>query len=202
MFWHIFRYEFLNVAKQKEVIFWLMCFPIILGTFFNLAFSKLYKEEIFTEIPVAVAEVKEDSVFREVIDSVSEGDTPLFKVQYTNMNEAEKLLENEDIKGIICVDDEISLAVSGEGFEQTIIKSFLEQYEIQKEIISDTAVNNPEKLPEVTAALSADVNSVETRELSGGNMDEYVQYFQNLIAMTALFVVIFVEQWMKKEHVL
>ncbi len=188
MFWHIFRYEFLNVAKQKEAIFWMMCFPIILGTFFNLAFSKLYeKNEIFTEIPVAVTEVKEDSVFREVIDSVSEGDTPLFKVQYTNMNEAEKLLENEDIKGIICVDGEISLAVSGEGLEQTIIKSFLEQYEIQKEIISDTAVNNPEKLPEVTAALSADVNSVETRELSGGNMDEYVQYFQNLIAMTALF---------------
>ena len=53
MFWHIFRYEFLNIAKQKEVIFWLMCFPIILGTFFNLAFSKLYeKNEIFTEIPV------------------------------------------------------------------------------------------------------------------------------------------------------
>lgn len=188
MFWHIFKYEFLNTIKQKELFFWMMCFPIILGTFFNLAFGNLYeKEEIFNEIPVAVAEIKEDSVFREVMDSLSEGDSPLFKVQYTDMAEAEELLKNEDIKGIICVDDELSLSVAGNGLEQSIIKSFLEQYEVQKTIITDTAVNNPEKLQDVITALSADINSIETKELSGGNMDVYVQYFQNLIAMVALF---------------
>lgn len=166
----------------------MMCFPIILGTFFNLAFGSLYeKNEIFTEIPVAVAEIKEDSVFREVMDSLSEGDSPLFKVQYTDMEEAEELLKNEDIKGIICVDDELSLSVSGNGLEQSIIKSFLEQYEAQKTIITDTAANKPEKLQDVIAALSADIDCIETKELSGGNMDEYVQYFQNLIAMVALF---------------
>lgn len=188
MFWHIFKYEFLNTIKQKELVFWMMCFPIILGTFFNLAFGSLYeKNEIFTEIPVAVAETKEDSVFREVLDELSTGDSPLFKVQYTDMEEAEELLKNEDIKGIICVDDELSLSVAGNGLEQSIIKSFLEQYEAQKTIITDTAVNNPEKLQDVITALSADINCIETKELSGGNMDEYVQYFQNLIAMVALF---------------
>lgn len=188
MFWHIFKYEFLNTIKQKELVFWMMCFPIILGTFFNLAFGNLYeKEEIFNEIPVAVAEIKEDSVFREVMDSLSEGDSPLFKVQYTDMEEAEELLKNEDIKGIICVDDELSLSVAGNGLEQSIIKSFLEQYEAQKTIITDTAANNPEKLQDVIAALSADIDCIETKELSGGNMDVYVQYFQNLIAMVALF---------------
>lgn len=188
MFRHIFKYEFLNTIKQKQLVFWMMCFPIILGTFFNLAFGSLYeKNEIFTEIPVAVAEIKEDSVFREVMDSLSEGDSPLFKVQYTDMEEAEELLKNEDIKGIICVDDELSLSVSGNGLEQSIIKSFLEQYEAQKTIITDTAANKPEKLQDVIAALSADIDCIETKELSGGNMDEYVQYFQNLIAMVALF---------------
>ena len=188
MFRHIFKYEFLNTIKQKQLVFWMMCFPIILGTFFNLAFGSLYeKNEIFTEIPVAVAEIKEDSVFREVMDSLSEGDSPLFKVQYTDMEEAEELLKNEDIKGIICVDDELSLSVAGNGLEQSIIKSFLEQYEAQKTIITDTAANNPEKLQDVIAALSADIDCIETKELSGGNMDEYVQYFQNLIAMVALF---------------
>lgn len=188
MFGHIFKYEFFNTIRQKELVFWMMCFPIILGTFFNLAFGNLYeKEEIFNEIPVAVAEIKEDSVFREVMDSLSKGDSPLFKVQYTDMEEAEELLKNEDIKGIICVDDELSLSVAGNGLEQSIIKSFLEQYEAQKTIITDTAANNPEKLQNVIAALSADIDCIETKELSGGNMDEYVQYFQNLIAMVALF---------------
>lgn len=188
MFGHIFKYEFLNTIRQKELVFWMMCFPIILGTFFNLAFGNLYeKEEIFNEIPVAVAEIKEDSVFLEVMDSLSKGDSPLFKVQYTDMEEAEELLKNEDINGIICVDDELSLSVAGNGLEQSIIKSFLEQYEAQKTIITDTAANNPEKLQNVIAALSADIDCIETKELSGGNMDEYVQYFQNLIAMVALF---------------
>lgn len=188
MFGHIFKYEFLNTIRQKELVFWMMCFPIILGTFFNLAFGNLYeKEEIFNEIPVAVAEIKEDSVFREVMVSLSKGDSPLFKVQYTDMEEAEELLKNEDIKGIICVDDELSLSVAGNGLEQSIIKSFLEQYEAQKTIITDTAANNPEKLQNVIAALSADIDCIETKELSRGNMDEYVQYFQNLIAMVALF---------------
>lgn len=188
MFRQIFKYEFLNTIRQKELIFWMMCFPIILGTFFNLAFGNIYeKNEIFTEIPVAVAETKEDSVFREVLDELSTGDSPLFKVQYTDMEEAEELLKNEDIKGIICVDDELSLSVAGNGLEQSIIKSFLEQYEAQKTIITETAVNNPEKLQDVITALSADINCIETKELSGGNMDEYVQYFQNLIAMVGMF---------------
>lgn len=188
MFRHIFKYEFINIIRQKEIIFWLICFPIILGTFFNLAFGGLYeKEEIFTEIPVAVSEIKEDSVFREVMDELSTGDSPLFKVQYTDMEEAEELLKKEDIKGIICVDDELSLSVAANGLEQSIIKSFLEQYEAQKTIITDTAVNNPEKLQDVITALSSDINCIETKELSGGNMDVYVQYFQNLIAMVTLF---------------
>lgn len=188
MFRQIFKYEFINTIRQKELIFWMMCFPIILGTFFNLAFGNIYeKNEIFTEIPVAVAETKEDSVFREVLDELSTGDSPLFKVQYTDMEEAEELLKNEDIKGIICVDDELSLSVAGNGLEQSIIKSFLEQYEAQKTIITDTAVNNPDKLQDVITALSADINCIETKELSGGNMDEYVQYFQNLIAMVGMF---------------
>lgn len=188
MFRQIFKYEFINTIRQKELIFWMMCFPIILGTFFNLAFGSLYeKNEIFTEIPVAVAEVKEDSVFREVLDELSSGESPLFTVQYTDMEKAEELLKNEDIKGIICVDDELSLSVAGNGLEQSIIKSFLEQYEAQNTIITDTAVNNPDKLQDVITALSADINCIETKELSGGNMDEYVQYFQNLIAMVGMF---------------
>lgn len=188
MFRHLFKYDFINNIRQKDLIFWMMCFPIILGTFFNLAFGNLYeKNEIFTEIPVAVTMNKEDTAFREVMDSLSEGDSPLFKVQYTDMEKAEELLKNEDIKGIICVDDKVSMSVAGSNIEQSIIKSFLEQYEAQKTIITDTALNNPEKLPAVIESLTKEINCIETKELSGGNMNEYVQYFQNLIAMVALY---------------
>lgn len=188
MFTHIFKYAFLNNIRQKQLIFWMMCFPIILSTFFNMAFGNLYeKSEIFSEIPVAVVMTQEDQTFRETMDSVSNGDSPFFKVQYTDMDKAKELLEDEDVAGIICVDDEISLDVAGSGMEQSIIKSFLERYSAVKTIVSDTAANNPEKLPDVIKTLSSEVNCIETEKLSGEDMDVYVQYFHNLIAMVALF---------------
>lgn len=188
MFSHIFKYAFKNNIRQKQLVFWTMCFPIILGTFFYLAFSNLYeKDEIFSEIPVAVVMNHEDAEFRKTIDSVSNGDSPLFKVEYTDMEKAEELLKNEDVMGIICAGDELSLKVAGSGLKKSIIKSFLERYNSVKTIISDTAANNPEKLPDVIAALSAEVSCIETSDLPGENMDVYVQYFQNLIAMVALF---------------
>lgn len=188
MFLHNFKYEFLNSIRQKEVIFWLMCFPIILGTFFNMAFGNLYeKDEMFSEIPVAVVEVRSDNTFRTVMDELSSGDSPLFKAEYTDEEKANELLKNGDVTGIIRVDSELSLSVASNGLEPSIIKSFLEQYEAQKTIITDTAMSDPDKLRDVIEALSADIDCIETKELTAGNMDVYVQYFQNLIAMVALF---------------
>lgn len=188
MFWHNFKYEFLNNIRQKELIFWLMCFPIILGTFFNMAFGNLYeKDEMFNEIPVAVVEIQPDNTFRAVMDELSSGDSPLFKPEYTDGEKANELLKEGDVTGIIYVDGELSLSVTGNGLAPSIIKSFLEQYEAQKTIITDTAMQNPEKLQDVIAALSADIDCIDTNELSSGNMDVYAQYFHNLIAMVALF---------------
>lgn len=188
MFWHNFKYEFLNNIRQKEVIFWLMCFPIILGTFFNMAFGSLYeKEEMFSEIPVAVVEIRSDNTFRTVMNELSSGDSPLFKAEYTDEEKANELLKNGDVTGIIRVDNELSLSVASNGLEPSIIKSFLEQYEVQKTIITDTAMSDPDKLQDVIEALSADIDCIETKELTGGSMDVYAQYFYNLIAMVALF---------------
>lgn len=188
MFRNLFKYEFLSDIRQKDVIFWMMCFPIILSTFFHLAFGNLYeKDEMFAEIPVAVVEEKSDEAFRTVMEQLSTGDSPLFTVQYTDREEAMELLEKKKISGIIYVGDELSMAVSGKGIIPTIIRSFLEQYTSQREIIVETAMNAPDKLPAVIETLSAEIDCIETKELSSGNMDEYAAYFQNLIAMVALF---------------
>ena len=185
---NLFKYEFLSGIRQKEVIFWMMCFPIILSTLFNLAFGNLYeKDEMFAEIPVAVVEEKSDEAFRTVMEQLSTGDSPLFTVQYTDRDEAMEPLEKKKISGIIYAGDELSMAVSGKGIVPTIIRSFLEQYTYQKEIIVETAMNAPDKLPAVIETLSAEIDCIDTKELTSGNMDAYASYFQNLIAMVALF---------------
>lgn len=189
MFLHQFKYEFLNTIRQKETIFWMLCFPVILATFFKMAFGNLYeKEEIFTEIPVAVVtsdtNAESAETFKLVMDSLE-----LFSPEYLSEDEALEKLKEGNVRGIINVSDELSLKVAANGMEPTIIKTFLEQYQAQRKIITDTAVNHPEKMDSVISAFSKEVNAVTSKQISSQNMDAYVQYFFNLIAMVSLFSV-------------
>ncbi len=188
MFLHNLKYEILHNLREKELVGWMMVFPIILATFFNLAFGNLYEtDNMFSEIKIAVVETKEDTVFSEVLDGLSTGDSPLFSVRYTDNEAAEKLLIDGDVSSVIYVDDEISMETASNGLNPSIVQSFLEQYKTQKTIITETAMRNPEKLGDVVAALSEELNCMNTKALSNGNMDPYVAYFFNLIAMVALF---------------
>lgn len=189
MFLHQFKYEFLNTIRQKETIFWMICFPVILATFFKMAFGNLYeKEEIFTEIPVAVVtsdtNAESAETFKLVMDSLE-----LFSPEYLSEDEALEKLKEGNVRGIINVSDELSLKVAANGMEPTIIKTFLEQYQAQRKIITDTAVNHPEKMDSVISALSNETNAVRVKQISSQNMDAYVQYFFNLVAMVSLFSV-------------
>lgn len=189
MFLHQFKYEFLNTIRQKETIFWMLCFPVILATFFKMAFGNLYeKEEIFTELPVAVVtsdtNAESAETFKLVMDSLE-----LFSPEYLSEDEALEKLKEGNVRGIINVSDELSLKVAANGMEPTIIKTFLEQYQAQRKIITDTAVNHPEKMDSVISAFSKEVNAVTSKQISSQNMDAYVQYFFNLIAMVSLFSV-------------
>lgn len=187
MFLHILKYNFISALRVKQLNFWVLIFPIILGTLFNIAFSGIMDSEKFKTIPVAIVEKSENKNFSSVVDSLTVGDTPMLKVEYIDQEKALDKLKNGDCKGIIYVDEKISLTVSSNGIEQSILKSFLEQYSSRETIITETAVNNPAALNEVIAQLSNEITTIETINLTDGNMDMSIQYFYNLIAMTCLF---------------
>ena len=188
MFFHNFKYSLKNAFRQKEFLFWILAFPIILGTFFYVAFNSMYeKESMFNKIPVAIVENTENTAFKEVIKELSSGEDAMFDSKFTDSQTALDMLKTNDISGIINVDSELSLTVSNDGIKQTIIKSFLDQYQIRESIITDTVNNNPQNLQSVIDAMSQEINCNESLSLSNGNMDTYIQYFYNLIAMDAFF---------------
>ena len=188
MFFHNFKYSLKNAFRQKEFLFWILAFPIILGTFFYVAFNSMYeKESMFNKIPVAIVENTENTVFKELIKELSSGEDAMFDSKFTDSQTALDMLKTNDISGIINVDSELSLTVSNDGIKQTIIKSFLDQYQIRESIITDTVNNNPQNLQSVIDAMSQEINCNESLSLSNGNMDTYIQYFYNLIAMAAFF---------------
>ena len=187
MFLHCLKYDIIKCWRNKMFLFWLVLFPVILGAFFKIVFGDIYeKEVVFHTVPVAIVKTEEDPVFDEVIDSVTSGEEPLFAVTECSEEHALSLLKEAEISGIIYADD-LSMTVSTGGIEQTIIKSFLEQYKVRMEVITEIAASHPEKLEAVITNLSADIQCNENIPLTKGNMDTYVQYFYNLIAMVALY---------------
>lgn len=188
MFGHNFKYSLLTGLRSKEVVFWLILFPIALGTLFKMAFGNLYEDLEFSAIKIAVVEENgKDETLRTVLEGISEGEDAIFDVEYTDSDDALKKLENEDVKGVIYASDELKLTVSSNGVAVTTLESFVERYNLNIKIIGDTAKNNPEKIPEVAAALSEEISTVKAEALSKGNTNIYDQYFYNLIAMVALF---------------
>ncbi len=188
MFWHNLKYEVLNGIRVKDILFWLILFPIILGTFFKVAFSSLYERTtLFSTVPVAVVETTEQPMLHTVLDGLESNGEPLFAVKYTDEETALSLLENQEVYGILYAGDTLSLSVAGNGVEQTMIKSFAEQYHLQETIIRQTIQTAPEKTEAVIAALNNTVVGNQKISMVTDNTDPTTNYFYNLLAMVAMF---------------
>ena len=58
MFYHNLKYSIKILLKNKVLIFWTFAFPIILGTFFHMAFSNLVSSEKLDIIDIASKKLK------------------------------------------------------------------------------------------------------------------------------------------------
>ncbi len=185
---HCIKYELLCLLRNKIITFWLLGFPIILGTLFFAAFGSLAdSEQDYKNIPIAVIE-KEDAPtgFDSLINALSSGNDRLFNVKTRDEDKAKELMENGELEGIIYAEKEITLEVpSGAGIKSGIVKSVLNSFQTRYDIISSVAEKNPEKLPEMLENISVDDEFIKSTS-NTANSDPYVQYFYNLLAMAGL----------------
>ena len=188
MFLHNLKYECISTLRSNSLLLWLILFPVVLGTLFRVAFNSIYENDVcFKSIPTAVVETAENEVFAEVLKAVTESDDPLLSVTVTDEAAALKLLKNGEAKGVIYAGENVSLSVAGKGIQETILNSFVRQYGVYETVIKDTMKQNPQKLPAVIEALSADSAVCVRQSVTTGNPDQMIQYFYNLIAMVAIF---------------
>ena len=188
MFLHNFLYEVKSSLRVKDLIIWLMIFPMILGSFFKIAFGELYdKQTKMAPIPTAVVGIENDPYFKEVADEISSSDDPLMNVEYLDEKEALGKLKNGKVKGIIVIDEDISLKVSDTGIEQSILRAFIQQYKNKSSIINDVMASDPSKLEAVVKALTEDASPNTSAPLTNGSTDFYTEYMYNLIAMVAMY---------------
>ena len=178
MFFHNYIYRLKCILRDKQTMFWTLLFPILLATLFNMAFSNLSSAENFSKIKFAIVkndEYEKNTDFINVINKVD-----LFNIKYTSKEEANKLLDNSKIEGYIYFDNEIKLTFKESGINQTIIKSFLDDFKQTYSTMGRIVGKNP-------AAVLNRIDYIKEVSVGKASPNTVVNYFYTLIAMTCLY---------------
>ena len=205
MFIHNFKYSLKTLFRNKALIFWTFAFPIILGTFFNMAFSNIESSEKLDIINIAIIkndDFNNNEIFKTAFEELSDknNDDRLFETRYTTEEEAKKLLEDEEIIGYMkLVNDEPKLTFTTSGINETIFKyvseeitqtsniiKYLSEEEIKKEMIAGNYNIDYESIYNRVIELTEEDN-VRLNNVSNSDLSYTMIEFYTLIAMACLY---------------
>ena len=205
MFIHNFKYSLKTLFRNKALIFWTFAFPIILGTFFNMAFSNIESSEKLDIINIAIIkndDFNNNEIFKTAFEELSDknNEDRLFETRYTTEEEAKKLLEDEEIAGYMkLVNDEPKLTFITSGINETIFKYVSEEItqtsniiknlaeeEIKKEMIAGNYNIDYESIYNRVIELNEE-NNVRLNNVSNSNLSYTMIEFYTLIAMACLY---------------
>ena len=203
MFIHNLKYTIKTLFKNKVLIFWTFAFPIILGLFFNMAFSNIEKDEKLQVFDIAVVnnnQFQKEKIYQEALKKLSHGEDKLFNIKYVSQKKAAKLLNNSDIKGyIIFKNDKPEVVIKENGTYQTIIKFVvteinqnkimienLSKKEVETEITYGNFSITQEKI--VDNILNKIKNEkIELQNISNSNLSYMQIEYYTLIAMACMY---------------
>lgn len=205
MFLHNLKYTIKTLFKNKILIFWTFAFPIILGIFFNMAFSNIEKDEKLKVFDIAVvndSQFENQKIYQEALKELSADDSEnkLFNIKYVKKEKADSLLDDSDIEGyIIFKNEEPQVVVKKNGTYQTLIRFVVTEIGQNKAIIEDltkkTVENeiakgstsfDPEK---IAKDILEKINNgqVNMKNISACNLSYMQIEFYTLIAMTCMY---------------
>lgn len=150
-----------NAYSDLGLLFWSLLYPIILVTFFHIAFSGLTNIE-FTTIDIGIEKGNPIIFILEQAD--------ILRVHEVSQEEINDKLISQQIHGFI--DQELNITVNESGIKQTIIKEIVDQIKQMR------ALNRPMGNYDLTA----DYITVKNQEANG-----VLIIFYSLIAMVSTY---------------
>lgn len=206
MLLHNFKYSFKTLFKNKMLIFWTFAFPIILGTFFNMAFSDIEKNEQLKIIDIAIVETNEfenNEVFKKVFEDLSDSNSSnqLFNTKYVSLEEAQKLLKDNKITGYLLLKDVPEIITNTSGINETVFKYVVEEISQNESMIENVVSSKFNKMNPLIdtnyeafyqsiyneAILMISENSANIKDISNNNLSYTMIEFYTLIAMACLY---------------
>lgn len=205
MFIHNLKYTIKTLFRNKILIFWTFAFPIILGIFFNMAFSNIESDEVLKVFDIAVVDnddFKSQYIYKEALKELSSNDNEdkLFNIDYVDEKKADTLLDDSDIEGyIVFKNDEPQVVIKENGTYQTIIKFVVNEIRQNKAILEELtpkAVENEVKAGNSSFDVNKIVESILSKindekvnmvDTSSSNLSYMQIEFYTLIAMACMY---------------
>lgn len=208
MFFHNFKYSLKVLFRNRLLIFWTFAFPIILGTFFKMAFSNIESSEQLDIIDIAVVENDafiDNDIYKQIFKELSKGDEQLFEIAYVkSTEEAENLLKDKDVCGYLLLDKTPQVVIGSNGINETVFEFVVEKIEEKSAIIEKLLQKRLSSLPplilqdevsmgqfyskffkEVSASIERETTGIVDE--SKANMSYTMIEFYTLIAMACLY---------------
>lgn len=191
MFWNLYWKRIIGSFRNVDGLIWTWVFPALLSTLFYFTFSSLDATMQLKEIPLGViddAAYRQDDAFRSTLESVSvqNGGELFILTSFADMDSADAALEGGEIEGYITAGETPRLTVKSDGLNQTIAKSFLDQYVQTKNSVQTLLTQNPSAAAELPKLLES-VTYTEEISLSNNPPTDKVGYFYALLAMVCLY---------------
>ena len=187
---HNFKYTLKTLFRTKALIFWTFAFPIILGLFFNMAFSNLENDEKIKVFDIAIVNnqaYEENIIYKNVLDELND---KVYTAKYVSKEEAETLLEDRQIYGYLYFDgDNPEIYVRKSGIYQTILKFIIEEVEQRKNVLNNIALKEGYNFSNVASDIMTKLDSevLTLNNKSNSNLSYTVIEFYTLIAMAAMY---------------
>ncbi len=190
MFFSEMKYALRILLRSKELIFWTLVFPFALATFMYLAFGSIYETtEKFEPVPTAVVQKGDNAAFAVMLGRISEKkeDGSLLSLYYTGEEQAQKMLDEEAVSGILYIDKNVSLKIKDNGMNQTILQMILKQFIQYEKLLSDVEKKNPERIMKVAERIQNQTEYFADEKGNDADGDNLINYFYAIFAMVCLF---------------
>ena len=201
MFLHNLKYSLKTLFRSNALIFWTFAFPIILGTFFKMAFSDIENSEKLDIINIAVInneEFNNDIVFKNTFKELSDKNSEnyMFNIKYTTLEESKKLLEEEKITAyILFKDNNIDMSINKNGINETVTKYVIDEVQSKKTILTNIITKELENnnyevdYTEIVNLANGIMNNSKAKFInkSRSNLSYTMVEYYTLIAMACLY---------------
>lgn len=188
MFFTMYKYRLKHLFRDKITMFWLLIYPLLMATIFNLCFKNLLQGEVFEKINIAVENTS--SISTDIKNAMEKSE--LFNIKLVNSHEGKELLDSNHIDAFVTIDKNTGLcelSFKKEGLNQSITKVFFDSYTQISSTISNIVKSGAVKSPEeVFSKIDLNKTYVENVPVNSSN-NVTVIYFYSLFAMTCFFCI-------------